>query len=484
MKRPRLVTLLVVVALAVAGLVFHRRLIAWFSGEHPGAAGTAVATPAGTWQVTTALDPDPPREHGQRARVTVLDAGGAPAHGANVEITYDMPAMGAMAEMKASFPAEQTGHGVFEATFDLPMGGSWGLWVKIREGGACTIARYKFTVGQTGLAADGVDGCAASADRTIQIDEARRQAVGITTGKVTRGPMTLDIRAVGRVTYDETRLTDVVLKVGGFVSDLRVRATGQTVTKGQPMFLLYSPELFAAEQDYLVARSSQGLIGSGAGDGLVRAAETKLTLLGLSRAQLQQIARNNAPIEKLLFTAPASGSVIEKTVVEGDAIQAGQRLFRIAALDTIWVEAELFEADLPHVVVGTPAEIALRAGATFTGKVTFVYPYLDLQTRTGRVRIELPNPGLALKPQMYATVTFAVPLPDQLQVPTSAILYAGPRRVVFVDRGGGTLEPRDVTLGAHSGERTAVLSGLAEGDTVVTSGNFLVSSEARLRGIQ
>jgi Cu(I)/Ag(I) efflux system membrane fusion protein len=395
-----------------------------------------------------------------------------------------MPAMGAMAEMKSSFKAPSAGTGRHAVTFDLPMGGSWGLWVQVKTNAACAVARYKLTVGQPGLLADGSTSCTGEvADKAIQIDETRQREVGITTAKVTRGPLNAPIRAVGKLTYDETRLTDVVLKVGGYVSDLRVRATGQAVKKGEPLFLLYSPELFAAQQDYLVARSSKELMGSAIrGEGLERAAETKLALLGLSHSQIAQIAKKNEPIEKLQFTAPASGAVIEKNVVDGDGVTAGQRLFRIAALDQVWVEADLFEADLALVKPGMAAQVSLAAGQTFDGKVTFVYPYLDPQTRTGRVRIELPNKGLQLKPDMYATVTLESELADRLSIPKSAVVYAGPRRVVFVELGGGKLESRDVTLGAEAGDRVEVTNGLGDGDTVVTSGNFLVSAESRLRG--
>jgi Cu(I)/Ag(I) efflux system membrane fusion protein len=484
-KRTRTVSLGIVAVLAILALVFHARIIGWLTGSHGGAAGNAVTITAGSWTVATALDPDPPRERGQRARITLTDASGTPVHGATVDVTYDMPAMGAMAEMKSSFPASAIDRGVYEASFDLPMGGSWGLWVKLDANGTCAVARYRLTVGQPGLVADGTGGCTASADNTIQIDEARQKELGITTAKVTRGPMTLELRAVGRLTYDESRLHDVVLKVGGYVSNLRVRALGQAVTNGQPLFLLYSPDLFAAEQDYLVARSSKDLMGSGGrGDGLVRAAETKLELLGLTRGQIRQIAESNAPIEKLEFTAPASGSVIEKNIVDGDAVQAGQRLFRIAALDEVWVEADLFEPDLPRVKVGMPTSVVLGTGSTLDGKVMFVYPYVDPQTRTGRVRIQLPNKGLELKPDMYATVIFRVTLDDRLHVPTSAIVYAGRRRVAYVELGGGKLEPREVVLGAQSGGRSEITSGLAEGEVVVTSGNFLVAAESRLRGVQ
>lgn len=485
MTRPRIATLAIAGAVVVAAAILHRPLIAWFTGRPiGGSAGAAATVTAGTWRFEVALDPDPPREQGQKLHATIHEGAGAPIEGADVEVTYDMPAMGAMAEMKSSVKATAAGGGRYDAAFDLPMGGSWGVWIQAKAAGACNLARFKLTIGRPGLIADGASSCAGrAADRTIQIDEARQREVGITTDKVTRGPLAIGIRAVGKLAYDETRLSDVVLKVGGYISDLRVRATGQPVKQGEPLFQLYSPELFAAEQDYLVARSSKAMMGSALrGDGLVRAAETKLRLLGLTAAQIKQIDERDAPIEKLQFAAPASGAVIEKNVVEGDAVSAGQRLFRIAALDQVWVEADLFEADLARVKTGMPAHVALASGAELDGKVTFIYPYLDPQTRTGRVRIALPNHGLELKPDMYATVTFALTLDARLSVPRSAIVYAGPRRVVFVELGGGKIEPRDVVLGAEAGDRVEITAGLGEGDVVVTSGNFLVSSESRLRG--
>jgi Cu(I)/Ag(I) efflux system membrane fusion protein len=175
--------------------------------------------------------------------------------------------------------------------------------------------------------------------------------------------------------------------------------------------------------------------------------------------------------------------VIEKNVVEGAAVQAGERLFRIAALDKVWVEAELFEADLPSVKLGqrVTVELSYLPGASFAGKVGYVYPYLDPMARTGKVRIELPNAGRELKPDMYATVSFAVDLGPRLQIPLDAVVYTGTRRLVFVDLGEGRLRPQEVTLGARTDDRVEVLRGLAEGDTIVTSGNFLVAAESRIR---
>lgn len=347
-------------------------------------------------------------------------------------------------------------------------------WVHAHAPGTCPVCSMNLTPVTKADAQSGV----------VQLDEARQRTIGVRTEKAVKAALTLDIRAVGKLTYDESRLQDVVLKVGGFLSGLRITATGQPVQKGAALFQLYSPELYAAQQDYVLARSSrEALGGAERGDELVRAAETRLSLLGLSADQIQTIAKTGVPIEKLTISAPASGYVIEKNVVEGAAIHAGDRVFRIAALDRVWVEADVFEADLGRIAKGQAATIGLSyvPDRTFDGKVTFVYPYLDPTTRTGRVRIELPNAGLELKPDMYANVTFHLVLPDRLQIPTSAILYTGPRRIVLVDLGGGRLGPREVKIGAQAGDHAEVLAGLHEGEAVVTAGNFLIAAESRIR---
>ena len=315
----------------------------------------------------------------------------------------------------------------------------------------------------------------------IMIDEGRRAQVGIRTGKVVRAPMARSIRAVGRVAYDETRLRDVTLKLGGWITKLHVERTGQPVKKGQLLFTLYSPELYAAQQEYLLAKASH--VEGGRGDYLVKAAEKKLQLWGLTKAQIEALVKRGEPMEDMPFYSPASGYVIEKDVVEGAAVEAGQKLFRIAALDHVWVEAELYEADLALVAKGQPATISLSylPDKAYEGKVSYVYPYLDPSSRTARVRVELDNQGLELKPEMYATVAIAIDLGPRLQVPVDAVVYTGPRRLVFVDLGEGRLKPVEVTLGVRTDEVVEVKSGLEEGDVVVTSGNFLVAAESRIR---
>jgi len=321
----------------------------------------------------------------------------------------------------------------------------------------------------------------------IHIEEARRGLLGIRTTKVVRAPIDLGVTAKGRLVVDQTRLHDVTLKIGGFVSDLRVHATGQTMSRGDTLFTLYSPELYAAEQEYLIARQNTDAtrIGGDAahGERLARAAETRLRLWGVSDDEIAALVERGQPNERVPFKSGVSGVVLENNVVDGAAVTMGQRLFRIADLDTIWVEADVYEADLPRITRNLPASITLDylPGKTFEGRVGFVYPYLDPASRTGRVRIALPNKGFELKPDMYATVTFKLPLGPRLLVPISAVIYTGPRRLVFVDLGNGALRPQEVAIGARSGDLVEIASGLSEGDVVVSAGNFLVAAESRVR---
>jgi Cu(I)/Ag(I) efflux system membrane fusion protein len=477
----RLVPLVLAAIVLALVAIFHTTVLAWFTGKPMGGGGGAqVRTQAGALRVEAALDPDPPGQVGALV-ATITDAGGVPVDGARVSAAYDMPAMGAMAEMKGAANVASQGGGRYRVAFDVPMGGTWGLDLTIEQGAARTVAHYHFTTGAKGLTADGASAAAASASApagTVTIAQDRRDAFGIRVAPVVSAPMQRAIRAVGKVAYDETHLTDVTLKLKGWISHLDVNATGQQVRRGQRMLTIYSPDLYAAEQEYLLA------LGSGAAtEALAGAAKQKLHLWGLTDAQIADLAKRNEPLQDVPIIAPASGTVIEKDVVEGAAVDAGQRLFRIAALDEVWVEAELYEGDLPLVKPGQVATITLSylPDRTFTGTVAFVYPYLDPQTRTGRVRIALPNKDGALKPDMYASVALDVELGARLQVPISAVVYTGTRRIVFVDRGGGTLQPVDVQLGARTDDAVEVLGGVAAGDQVVVAGDFLVAAESRLR---
>jgi membrane fusion protein, copper/silver efflux system len=326
------------------------------------------------------------------------------------------------------------------------------------------------------------------AEGVVLIDQARRQLIGVRTSPVIEGPFRSSFHAVGHVAYDESAFTDVNLKVRGFITKLFVNETGQRVTRGQTLFTLYSPELYNAEQDFLLANKSAMPGGAPDDAGAPRAlsfahaARKRLNLLGLSDTQIDGIAAQGEPQENTAIASPAAGFVIEKDVVEGAAVDAGMRLFRIAALNKVWVEADVYEADLAHVRVGQPAKITLDylPDHAYDAKVSYVYPYLETGARTGRVRIELANKELELRPGMYANVELASDLGSRVQVPASAIVYTGPRRLVFIDLGDGRFRPQEVHIGTEAGGMFEVLDGLKAGDVVATSGVFLIAAEARI----
>ncbi len=319
---------------------------------------------------------------------------------------------------------------------------------------------------------------------TIVVDEVRRQRIGVKTAEVKRHAMRRVIRAVGDVKIDETRLTDVNLRMSGWVERLVVNETGQRVKKGQTLFTLYSPELYAAQREHLTAMNRQRAGGGGAtSDELARASQQRLRLLGMSGTQIKRLEQRKEAWEHMPIVSPAKGYVIEKNVVEGARIERGSRVYRIADLSRVWIDAEVYESDLLHARVGQPATIELpyMPGKRFEGRIDYIYPTLQEATRTGRVRVVLENPELALKPDMYANVMIEVDLGERLAVPEEAVIYTGPRRLVFVDLGEGRLRPQEVQVGVHAGGLYEVTDGLEAGDRIVTSGNFLIAAESRIR---
>ncbi len=317
----------------------------------------------------------------------------------------------------------------------------------------------------------------------IFVDEIRRQRIGVRTAKVINKKMEVRIRAVGEVKVDETRLADVNLRMSGWVQRLLVNETGQRVARGQTLFALYSPELYAAQLEHLAAvrRLKEGTSEMLAG--LAKASRQRLRLLGMTQAQIEALEKRGEASENVPISAPASGYVIEKNVVEGARVEAGMLVYRIADLSRIWIDAEVYESDLPHVKKGQAVTVRLPyvPDKSYQGKVDFIYPTLQNKTRTGRVRVVLKNPDLELKPDMYANVELSVELGERLTIPDSAVVYTGPRRLVFVDLGAGRLRPKAVELGVHAEGVYEVVGGLQAGDVVVTSGNFLIAAESRLR---
>jgi membrane fusion protein, copper/silver efflux system len=314
----------------------------------------------------------------------------------------------------------------------------------------------------------------------IMVDQERRQLIGVKTGLVEKRKLEKTIRTVGRITYDETRIVDVTLKFQGFIGQLYADAKGKRVKKGSTLFTVYSPEVYQAQQDLLIARGGSDALSNGP---LLESAKRRLQLWDVSSGTIKRVLEKNQPIRYVPIASPASGYIVEKDVFAGSAVEPGMRLLRIANLDKVWIDADLYEAELPLIKVGQPATVSLAylPESSFTGKVTFIYPYLSSETRTGRVRIELSTKQVELKPDMYATIELAIDRGERLVVAESAVIYAGKRRLVFLDLGGGKLRAQEIEVGIKTGDYYEVLKGLRAGQRIVTSGNFLIAAESRLK---
>jgi RND family efflux transporter MFP subunit len=317
----------------------------------------------------------------------------------------------------------------------------------------------------------------------ITIDPVTVQNMGFRSEVVTRGPLRRTIRTVAAIDFDETHLVDVTTKFKGWIEKLYVDSTGQQVHREDPLFEIYSPDLYSAQVEYILALD-QPTNFTGA-DVIKTTARAKLKFYDISDKQIEDLERTRTAQKTLQILSPADGFVVEKMVVQGQMVDSGMKLYRIADLALVWVQAEIYEQDLPFIKLGQEAEVSLSylPDRKFRGRVTYVYPTLDEKTRTARVRMEFHNPGYLLKPGMFATVELKAELAkDALLVPDMAVLRSGEKNTVFVALDGGKFEPRVVTLGPR-GENNVyqVLSGLNEGDRVVTSGQFMLDTESQLR---
>ena len=322
----------------------------------------------------------------------------------------------------------------------------------------------------------------------IKIDPVTIQDMGIRTGVITNGPLRRVIRTVGTIDYNEPTLADVTTKFKGWIEKLYVDATGQLVMRGDPLFEIYSPELYTAQTEYLLALKGAQAASSQNDpdrDTLLQSARLKLKFFDISDEQIAALERTGRPKKSLRIVAPQDGFVVEKNVVEGQMVQAGMQIYRLADLGLVWVYAEVYEQDLPYIRLGQEALVTLSylPDRQFRGRVTYIYPNVDQKTRTVRVRMEFHNPGFFLKPGMFANVEVRAELaPSALLVPDSAILRSGQKNTVFVALEGGRFAPRSVVLGPRAEhDMYQVLAGLHPGDRVVTSGQFMLDSESQLR---
>lgn len=350
--------------------------------------------------------------------------------------------------------------------------------------GECPICGMKLVplekVGPTTQPAK-VEGLAA-----VTIDPARQQLMGLRTAPVEKGAIGAVWRTVGRVAIDETRVRHINVKVSGFVERVFVDFIGKSVSRGQPLFTFFSPDLVAAQEEYLLALRTQKTLGGslvGSGDSLLAAARRKLQLWDIPAADIARLEQTGEVVKSVTLRSPISGVVVKKDVVDGMQLPAGAMPYEIVDLSTVWVLADVYESDLGRVKTGMPARLTLKAfpQKTFEGRVAFIDPLLDPRTRTVKVRLAFSNRSGDLRPEMFGEVVLRGEAREGLRIPADAVIRSGTRSVVFVALGDGKFQPRDVQVGDSDGPNLEVVGGLTEGELVVTRANFLVDSESRLR---
>ncbi len=330
----------------------------------------------------------------------------------------------------------------------------------------------------------------------LEIPVEKQQLIGIRTVVAKMQPMQSIVRTVGRVEYDERGLATINTKFEGWVEKLFVNATGSYVKKGQPLAEIYSPELYATQKEFLnTLRWAKKNKGAGSeniqimlardAETMIEAAKQRLLLWDISEAQIKTIAETGKPIRTLVIQSPVSGSIIQKPVVQGMRLMPGEKMFDIAELSTLWLVADLYESQMAQVKIGQKATITFDnfPDRVFTATIDFIYPTLTGETRTAKARCILPNPDGLLKPQMFAKMEIKAEQGERLAVPDDAVIDTGATKIVYIGKGAGVFEPREVMTGLKAGGLTELLMGVTPGEKVVATANFLIDSEAQLKGI-
>ena len=325
---------------------------------------------------------------------------------------------------------------------------------------------------------------------TVKITATKQQLTGVRTGVVQRQPLTRTIRAVAQVQVDETKIARIHVKTAGWVERVNADFAGKLVRKGEPLFSLYSPDLVATQQEYLIARRAEKDLSSSpftevskGSETLVQAARERLRLWDISDEQIKRLEETGQVTRTMTIYSPASGFVMKRAVYERTYVTPETELYEIANFSTVWVNAEIYEYEVPYVKLGQPATMQLSyfPGKSYAGKMVYIYPTVDPVTRTVKARMEFPNRNFELKPEMFAEVQLNLAYGTQTVVPREAVLDSGTEQVVFVALADGYFEPRKVQLGPRLGDQIVILAGLKAGETIVTSGNFLIDSESRLK---
>jgi len=331
---------------------------------------------------------------------------------------------------------------------------------------------------------------------TVEIPLDKQQLIGVKTVAASVKPLQKIIRTVGRIEYDERNLATVNTKIEGWIERLYVNYTGKYVKKGEPLAEIYSPELVATQQEFLNVLkwakpgadkdSSVGKMLSKDAEAIIEAAKQRLRLWDIDDAQIKKIEEAGKPIRTLTIFSPASGYVVQKMALQGMRVMPGEKLFDVADLSTVWIVSDIYEYEVHLIKTGQTAKISLSyfPGREFSSTIDYIYPSLAGETRTAKVRFTIANPGGQLKPQMFTNVEVKINLGNKLAIPESAVIDTGIRQIVYVDKGEGYFEPREVMLGVKAEGMVEVLKGIKAGEKVASSGNFLIDSEAQLKGVK
>ena len=470
---------LVLAVVIVLGIVFRGRVSTWLEGDKAiasGTAGKAASTPSER-KVLYWYDAMNSKNH--------YDKSGKAPDGMDLVPKYadesnTSAGSGGMANMpameKSTSPGERKVLYYYDAmnpTFQSPKPGT-------ATDGMPLVPRY----------ADEEEATANMPVGTVKLSQGKQQLIGVQTATVQRESLFRTVRAVAQLTADETKLAHVHLKVNGWIEQVYVDYVGKLVKKGDPLFTLYSPDLVATEQEYLIARRGKQYLGdssfpdaSQGAAALLDSTRERLRLWDISDQQIKELDETGKVTRTLTFYSPVSGFVMDRKAFPQTAVTPDMDLYVIADLSTIWANAQIYEYEVPYVHVGQMAQMELSyyPGKKYTGRVTYIYPTVDPQTRTVKVRLEFPNSNFDLKPDMYSEVNLKIDYGTQVIVPQSAVLDSGERQTVFVALADGYFEPREIKIGVKLDDKVAVLSGLRPGETIVTSGNFLIDSESRLK---
>jgi multidrug efflux pump subunit AcrA (membrane-fusion protein) len=477
---------LVLAVVIVLGILFRGRISTWFEGDKAlaeGSAGKAASAPAER-KVLYYYDAMNPQNHydkpgkapdGMDLVPKYADEGAASAGSGAMA---NMPGMDMSQGQSAakSAPGERKVLYYYDAmnpTFRSPKPGT-------ATDGMPLVPKY----------ADEEEATANMPIGTVKLSLGKQQLIGVTTATVERESLFRTIRAVAQLTADETKLAHVHLKVNGWIEQVYVDYVGKLVKKGEPLFTLYSPDLVATEQEYLIARRGKQYLGDSSfpeaaqgADSLLSSARERLRLWDISDQQIKELDETGKITRTLTFYSPVTGFVMDRKAFPQTAVTPEMDLYVIADLSTIWANAQIYEYEVPYVRVGQRAQMELSyyPGKKYSGRVSYIYPTLDPQTRTVKVRLEFSNPNFDLKPDMYSDIDLKIDYGNQVVVPQGAVLDSGERQTVFVALPDGYFEPREIKTGPKLEDKVVVLSGLKPGETVVTSGNFLIDSESRLK---